>query len=190
MGALAVFPAADSRARIAEATKMNWQKRDPDAIQVGHQEAGHVGARRRSSSGYPRTARHYMSDEAMVPASVVLLLWSMIAHGDVPVVPFTLGETSSRKFGELVQQAAYQLSGNGKNGQAIPSSFAALASRAFGDGWSAIMALRTPPEKTCQHSARTLKLWRGVSSRTGYRQISRAYCPLSHSRPACIGHDR
>ena len=44
------------------------------------------------------------------------------------------------------------------------------------------MALRTPPEKTCQHSARTLKLWRGVSSRTGYRQISRAYCPLSHSR--------
>ena len=117
MGALAVFPAADSRARIAEATKMNWQKRDPDAIQVGHQEAGHVGARRRSSSGYPRTARHYMSDEAMVPASVVLLLWSMIAHGDVPVVPFTLGETSSRKFGELVQQAAYQLSGNGTNGQ-------------------------------------------------------------------------
>ena len=90
MGALAVFPAADSRARIAEATKMNWQKRDPDAIQVGHQEAGHVGARRRSSSGYPRTARHYMSDEAMIPASVVLLLWSMIAHGDVPVVPFTL----------------------------------------------------------------------------------------------------
>ena len=87
MGALAVFPAADSRARIAEATKMNWQKRDPDAIQVGHQEAGHVGARRRSSSGYPRTARHYMSDEAMIPASVVLLLWFMIAHGDVPVVP-------------------------------------------------------------------------------------------------------
>jgi hypothetical protein len=28
-----------------------------------------------------------MSDEAMIPASVVLLLWSMIAHGDVPIIP-------------------------------------------------------------------------------------------------------
>lgn len=34
-----------------------------------------------------RTVRRYIAGGTMIPTSVVLLLWSMIAHGDVPVVP-------------------------------------------------------------------------------------------------------
>ena len=49
---------------------MNWQKRDPDAIQVGHQEAGHVGARRRSSSGSPR--RHFAAQPEDRGANIVI----------------------------------------------------------------------------------------------------------------------
>src|SRR6476659_5704274 len=51
---------------------------------------------------------------------------------------------------KLDQLAAGQWSGNGIDGQAIPLSFAALGSRVFGSGRSAIM--RTPTETTCQHS--------------------------------------
>jgi len=34
-----------------------------------------------------RTVRRYIAGGTMIPTSVVLPLWSMIAHGDMPVVP-------------------------------------------------------------------------------------------------------
>ena len=39
------------------------------------------------------TARRYIAGEAMIPSSMVLLLLSMIAHGDVPVVPLLVPRT-------------------------------------------------------------------------------------------------
>jgi hypothetical protein len=79
----------------------------------------------------------------------------------------------------------YQLSGNGKNGQAVPLSFAALGSRAFGDGWSAIMTTRAPPETTCQHLARTSELRPVVISGMGipFLVALLAVDPLSKKKP-------